>query len=99
MPEHPRTSGPDDEQAFLAAYDAARFPRPSVAVDLALVTVAEGTLRALLIRRDDHPGKGRWALPRGVRRAGRVAGRSGGARAATEGGPRRRLHGAALHLR
>ncbi len=51
-----------DEQAFLAAYDAAQFPHPSVAVDVALVTVAEGRLRALLAPRQAHPHRGRWAL-------------------------------------
>ena len=52
-----------DEQAFLVAYDAAQFPHPSVAVDVALVTVAQGRLRALLKPRDAHPHRGRWALP------------------------------------
>ncbi len=55
----------DDEQAFLAAYDAAQFPHPSVAVDVALVTVADGRLRAILAPRGEHPHKGRWALPGG----------------------------------
>jgi 8-oxo-dGTP diphosphatase len=52
-----------DEQAFLAAYDAAQFPHPSVAVDVALVTVTDGRLLALLAQRQDHPHRGRWALP------------------------------------
>jgi 8-oxo-dGTP diphosphatase len=55
----------DDEQAFLARYDAARYPRPSVAVDLVLLTVRDGRLWTLLARRGEHPGKGRWALPGG----------------------------------
>lgn len=54
-----------DEQAFLAAYDAAQFPHPSVTVDVALLTVAEGRLRAVLSPRDEHPGKGKWSLPGG----------------------------------
>lgn len=53
------------EQAFLEAYDASVFDRPSVAVDVALMTVDGGSLRALLIRRDEHPDRGRWALPGG----------------------------------
>jgi 8-oxo-dGTP diphosphatase len=53
----------DDELAFLATYDASRFPRPSVAVDVVLLTVRDGAIRALLGRRDDHPQRGRWALP------------------------------------
>ena len=59
----PLPSPPDDEQAFLAAYDAAQFPHPSVAVDVALVTVEGGCLRALLAPRSEHPHRGRWALP------------------------------------
>ena len=55
----------DDEQAFLARYDAARYPRPSVAVDLVLLTVRDGRLWTLLGRRGEHPAKGRWALPGG----------------------------------
>src|SRR4029453_4195556 len=64
-PDKPSRPRPplDDEQAFLAAYDAAQFPHPSVAADVALVTCAEGRLRAILAPRDDHPHRGRWALP------------------------------------
>jgi len=53
----------DDELSFLASYDATRFPRPSVAVDVVLLTVRDGAVWALLGRRDDHPHRGRWALP------------------------------------
>lgn len=52
-----------DELSFLATYDASRFPRPSVAVDVVLLTVRDGALWALLGRRSDHPHRGRWALP------------------------------------
>ena len=55
----------NDEQAFLAAYDAAQYAHPSVTVDVALLTVADGRLRAILAPRDEHPHKGRWALPGG----------------------------------
>jgi 8-oxo-dGTP diphosphatase len=53
------------EAEFLQAYDPQAFPRPSVAVDLVLMTVAQGRLIALLQRRQDHPFKGSWALPGG----------------------------------
>jgi 8-oxo-dGTP diphosphatase len=53
----------DDELAFLASYDGSRFPRPSVAVDVVLLTVRDGAIWALLGRRNDHPHRGRWALP------------------------------------
>lgn len=54
---------PTTEQEFLASYDAARFPRPSVAVDVALVTVQDGALRTLLVRRAEHPFRHCYALP------------------------------------
>jgi ADP-ribose pyrophosphatase YjhB (NUDIX family) len=53
------------EAAFLAAYDASEFDRPSVTVDVALVSVFEGNLSTLLLKRTEHPAKGRWALPGG----------------------------------
>ncbi len=52
-----------DELAFLAAYDAGAYPHPSVAVDVVLLTVAEGGIRTLLLRRSKQPQQGRWALP------------------------------------
>lgn len=60
-----RTRRRAEEQAFLANYDASHFPHPSVAVDLALITVQESRLHVLLLRRDEHPYKGDWALPGG----------------------------------
>ena len=53
----------DDEQAFLATYDASRYPRPSVAVDVVLLTVADDELKTLLVRRTSQPQQGLWALP------------------------------------
>jgi 8-oxo-dGTP diphosphatase len=53
----------DDEQAFLSAYDAGRYPRPSVAVDVVLLTVAGDELKTLLVRRNVKPQLGLWALP------------------------------------
>ena len=55
----------ENELAFLAGYDASRYPRPSVAVDVVLLTVRDAGLWTLLGRRDGHPGKGLWALPGG----------------------------------
>jgi 8-oxo-dGTP diphosphatase len=51
------------ELAFLASYDASLYPRPSVAVDVVLLTVADDALRTLLVRRTEQPQLGRWALP------------------------------------
>jgi 8-oxo-dGTP diphosphatase len=64
----PRTRSPKarptpDERAFLARYDADAYERLSVAVDVALVAAAEGALHTLVVRRTEHPERGRFALP------------------------------------
>lgn len=56
---------PLDEAAFLATYDPTAFERPSVTVDVVLLAPFDGHLHTLLIRRPDHPFKGKWALPGG----------------------------------
>ncbi|MBI1850672.1 MAG: NUDIX domain-containing protein [Planctomycetes bacterium] len=61
----PSSAANAEERAFLAAYDAAAFPHPSVAVDVAVMSVADGALHTLLVQRGDHPQKGRLALPGG----------------------------------
>lgn len=55
----------DAEAAFLAAYDPAAFPKPSVTVDVVLFGIQADALRTLLLRRANHPDHGRWALPGG----------------------------------
>ena len=60
----------DDETRFLARYDIHAYPRPSLAVDVALLTVAEKAVHALLVRRGRQPHRGRWALPGGFVRPG-----------------------------
>ena len=55
----------EGEAEFLAVYDPAQFDRPSVAVDLVLMTVEERSLRVLVMQRAEHPSKGRWSLPGG----------------------------------
>lgn len=54
-----------DENDFIAAYDERTYDRPSLTVDLALLSVIDGQLKVLLMRRAEHPGKGKWALPGG----------------------------------
>ncbi|MFF2031105.1 NUDIX domain-containing protein [Arthrobacter sp. NPDC058192] len=39
------------------------YPRPSVAVDTAVLTVADGSVCVLLVRRAEDHQHGRWALP------------------------------------
>ncbi len=56
-----------DQQAaaFLEAYNPEAFDRPSVAIDVAILTAAEGAMQALVSQRTEHPELGRWALPGG----------------------------------
>jgi 8-oxo-dGTP diphosphatase len=61
----PDRSPGSGEAAFLERYDPSRYERPSVTVDVALLSAAEGALHTLLVRRAEHPEKGRWALPGG----------------------------------
>jgi 8-oxo-dGTP diphosphatase len=53
------------ERQYLGTYDPSKYERIAVTVDLVLMSVVDGALHALLIRRDDHPAKGKWALPGG----------------------------------
>ena len=64
------------EEEFLKTYDASKFERPSVTVDMLIFTVTdeekknyrklpEKVLRLLMIKRGDHPYIGQWALPGG----------------------------------
>lgn len=54
-----------EERAFLQAYDASPFDRLAVTVDVVVLAAAGAGLQALLVRRDEHPCRGRWALPGG----------------------------------
>lgn len=53
------------EKEFLDQYDDSAFRHPSNTVDMVLMTVSEGQLKLLLIRRGNHPWIGQWALPGG----------------------------------
>jgi 8-oxo-dGTP diphosphatase len=59
-----------EEERFLEKYRPAAFPRPSVTVDLVILTVQDGELRVLLVQRSEHPFRGLWALPGGFVRVG-----------------------------
>jgi 8-oxo-dGTP diphosphatase len=49
----------------VSQYDPAAFPAVAVTVDLVALTIGDGQLRALVIRRGQDPFKNRWALPGG----------------------------------
>jgi 8-oxo-dGTP diphosphatase len=54
-----------DEASFLREYDPHAFPPVAVTVDVVPLTVRQGRLCVLLVRRAEHPHRGRWALPGG----------------------------------
>jgi len=56
---------PVDERDFLRTYDPTVFDRPSVTVDLVLMSVLDRALHAVLMLREAQPAKGRWGLPGG----------------------------------
>ncbi|MBB6121491.1 NUDIX hydrolase [Nocardiopsis algeriensis] len=64
-----------DEGSFLAGYDPHAFAPVAVTVDVAALTIRPGTAgrgrepHVLLVRRGEHPQRGRWALPGGFVRA------------------------------
>lgn len=59
------TSGRPGEAAWLRRYDAGAYPPFVVTVDLAVLTIRDGMLCALLVKRGGHPYRGWWALPGG----------------------------------
>ncbi len=54
-----------NEQDFLAAYDPHAYPAVAVTVDVVALTIRDGALHLLLIRRGEQPHAGLWALPGG----------------------------------
>lgn len=54
-----------DDEAFLAAYDPRAFPPVAVTADIVALTIRDGELHLLLVRRGEPPFKGSWALPGG----------------------------------
>jgi len=53
------------EEEFLAAYDPRAFPPVAVTVDVVALTIRDGALHVLLVRRGAPPYEGRWGLPGG----------------------------------
>jgi 8-oxo-dGTP diphosphatase len=55
------------EDAPPEGYDPSAFPPFAVTVDVVILTMAEGVLQALLVRRGLAPFAGRWAIPGGFK--------------------------------
>jgi 8-oxo-dGTP diphosphatase len=53
------------EQDFLQSYTPETFDRPSITVDVAMLTVQNKQLTTLLLKRTEHPFKDSWTLPGG----------------------------------
>ncbi|KQT59690.1 NUDIX hydrolase [Methylobacterium sp. Leaf456] len=53
------------EDAFLATYDPDAYGRLALTVDVVLLGLRDGRPAALLLKRDEHPQAGHWALPGG----------------------------------
>ncbi len=51
------------EKEYLASYNANDYERPSVAADLLVFTVEDDKLKIVLVRRGEHPYKGKLSLP------------------------------------
>lgn len=49
-------------------YDAGKFPSFAVTVDIVILTMADGVLHVLLVRRGEEPFKDMWAIPGGFKR-------------------------------
>ena len=49
-------------------YDPAQFPPFAVTVDVVILTMREGRLHVLLVRRGEAPFQGMWAIPGGFKR-------------------------------
>jgi 8-oxo-dGTP diphosphatase len=49
-------------------YDPSAFPAFAVTVDVVILTMADGVLHVLLVRRGEEPFKGMWATPGGFKR-------------------------------
>ncbi len=55
----------EQAQADRQAYDASHYERPSVTVDVVILTVRNRRLQVLLVKRRHWPFEGMWAIPGG----------------------------------
>ncbi|HEV7127348.1 MAG TPA: NUDIX hydrolase, partial [Ktedonobacterales bacterium] len=59
------TAASPAEAAAHAAYDPSKYERPSVTVDVVILTLRNGRLEVLLVKRKHWPFAGLWAIPGG----------------------------------
>ena len=57
-----------NRKAAPAGYDPSQFPAFAVTVDIVILTMSEGRLQVLLVRRGVAPFEGMWAVPGGFKR-------------------------------
>lgn len=67
------TPDPEREERFLAGYDPRAYDPIAVTVDVVALTIRDGVLHVLLVRRGQPPYEGMWALPGGFIRSVRDA--------------------------
>lgn len=56
-----------DNAEALKGYDSSQYPPFAVTVDVVILTMFEGALHILLVRRGQAPFKGEWAIPGGFK--------------------------------
>jgi 8-oxo-dGTP diphosphatase len=52
-------------EAKASSYDASKYERPSVTVDVVMMSLRQRDLQVLLIKRRSWPFEGMWAIPGG----------------------------------
>jgi 8-oxo-dGTP diphosphatase len=57
-----------DPRSGPEGYDPSQFPAFAITVDIVILTMTDGELRMLLVRRGESPFKGMWAIPGGFKR-------------------------------
>jgi 8-oxo-dGTP diphosphatase len=77
----------DDTSEFLAAYDPRAYDPVAVTVDVVALTIRDGDLQVLLIRRGEQPFAGSWALPGGFTKTGEDLPQAAARELSEEAGP------------